>query len=412
MAGPSGVQKREKRVLSVEVEKRAVIKVNKGLKVDEHEILCFGANNDYPQLLEGLINSSSNGSDCVNVYASFLEGAGFENEEINNIIVGTDHRGRAMTLRSALSFAAMSTAYFQGYYFQVAVNAEGRTGLIKFKPFKNCRFSKPDDVDFSPYIVYYDNWEKDSDKKYDIKKAVKYNVFNTDKAVVAAQMSKLEEGENWRGQMFYQFLDDRYYYPLSTFDEVYLDLDNDCQMALYKNRQLRNGFFEKVFVRVSPSLAQSTDEGFDTNEGGPFGYEKDSIKEEIANFLGADGETMLVMEEDINPETGRFYENSFSIETIQGNVKTNLFESWETSSVNNIRKAAKNLPALLIDYEASSLGTTSGEAIQQATKFYNAMTSSDRAKLSQGFADLFRNTDIEGLKGNTNWNIKTLELWQ
>ncbi len=161
-------------------------------------------------------------------------------------------------------------------------------------------------------------------------------------------------------------------------------------------------------VRVSPGLRKRMGEAedVDENEGGVLGYEKDSIREQIANFLGTDGDTVLVMEDDIDPDTGDFVKNSFQVETIQGNVKTGLFDSWETSCGNTIRKAARNLPAILIDYESSSLGTTSGEAIQQATNFYNAMTHKDRRKLEQSFAELFAKTEINGLKGNTDWKRK------
>jgi hypothetical protein len=69
------------------------------------------------------------------------------------------------------------------------------------------------------------------------------------------------------------------------------------------------------------------------------------------------------------------------------------------------------IPAILIDYEESKLGTTSGEAIIQATNFYNAMTQDDRSKISDMFKELFENSAILGMAGNTNWKIKPLTLY-
>lgn len=417
MAGPTVIQEKEKRIVRAEVEKRAVIKLNKSIKVDADDITIFGVNNDYPQLMEALINGSSNGMACANTYAGFLEGQGFANESLNDVVVGFDARGRQMTLADALSYAASQVAYYQGFYFQVSVNLEGQSEFIKAKPFKNCRFGKPDDSDFAPFVYYYDNWQKDKNniRGYDPKAhAVKYPIFNTNKDIIAAQKRQLEVGEKWRGQMYYKFFDDRYFYPLSPFDSVYLDLDNDNQIAVYKNRQLRNGFFDKILVRVSPGLRKKIGfgEDVDQNGGGPAGYEVDSIREEIAAFLGADGETVCVIEDDVDTDSGEFIKNTFQIETIAGNVKTNLFVEWEKSSSNAIRKAARNLPAILIDYESSSLGTTSGEAIQQATNFYNEMTDKDRKKLEKSFAELFKTSVIPELANNTDWTIKQLDLWQ
>lgn len=410
MAGPSRIQRTEKRLVTPEIESRVVTRVDKSIKVNDSKILAFGVNNDYPQLMEALIDSSSNAIACLNTYAGFLEGEGFENEAINNIIVGSDSRGRALTLREALSLACNSVAYNQGFYFQVSINAEGAVKGIKAKPFKNCRFSEPDDNDYAPFIMYYNNWQKDKNIKYDLTKATRFPVFNSDKAVIASQIAHLEEGEQWKGQMYYKFLDDRYYYPLSTFDSVYMDTDIDNQIALYKNRQLRNGFFDKIIVRVAPSVTQGNNERDGENGGGPAGYEVDSIKEEIADFLGADAETVMVFEDEVDPDTGDFSKNSFQIETIAGNVKTGLFDSWETSSTNAIRKAAKNLPAILIDFESSQLGTTSGEAVREAAKFYHAMTEKDRVKIESAFAEIFATSTNPTLRENKNWKIKPNRL--
>src|SRR5690606_9134016 len=100
----------------------------------------------------------------------------------------------------------------------------------------------------------------------------------------------------------------------------------------------------------------------------------------------------------------------FKLDKVENNINDKLFDQWEDALTNKIRKANKALPAVLIDYEAGTLGTTSGEAIQQAVAFYNAMTNDDRSHMSRMFKDVFKHSVIPELASNTNWDIIPLQL--
>ena len=154
-------------------------------------------------------------------------------------------------------------------------------------------------------------------------------------------------------------------------------------------------FFDKIVFRVAPG---GTDE------------EQEELSSDIKKFIGSDAETVLVLEDDLD-ETGEVKENgSFRIDKIESNVNDKLFEKWEKSLANNIRKAAKGVPAILIDYEQSNLGNTSGESVRAAVEYYNAITLDDRKAISKSFAEFFKNFNIPELANNTNWTIKPLEL--
>jgi len=98
------------------------------------------------------------------------------------------------------------------------------------------------------------------------------------------------------------------------------------------------------------------------------------------------------------------------VEKIPTNINDKLFESWEASLANNLRKANGACPKILIDYDSSNLGTTSGEAITQAVNFYNAKTQSDRDMISQMFSQILKKFDNEVLANNTDWTIEPLTL--
>jgi hypothetical protein len=139
--------------------------------------------------------------------------------------------------------------------------------------------------------------------------------------------------------------------------------------------------------------------------------DREALQTKVKSFLGADGDPVLVLEDEVD-ENGEIKKTgAFAIDKIPSNINDKLFETWEKSLMNNIRKAYYALPALLIDYEESKLGTTSGEAIIQATQFYNSMTRDHRNSISQFFKEIFSNFDNDILAKNDNWKIKELTLY-
>ena len=381
------------RLILSETDKRIKVALDRSIKADGVAgIMTFGEKNDYPQIIERLILSSIDAKAIADVYAKFIVGMGFENEAINNVVVGKDSRGKQITMLSLLRQFAQSASYYAGGYIHCNINLSGEVVNARLVPFKNCRFSKPDSRGYSGKIAVYENWEKEKGEKFD-KNAIRfYDVFNLNKSVIQEQIKAAGGVEKHKGQIYFQFLDNAYLYPLSPFDPVYLDCDTQSQISIFKNNQIRNGFTDKTVFRVAG--------------------DEDAVEDIAANIkkmMGADGDNSIIIEEQINRETGKLDEQSQIVaETIKSNIDAKLFESWEGALTNNIRKSNKALPAVLIDYDESKLGTTSGEGIVQAVNFYNAMTNDDRALVSEMFKEIFSKSVDPVLKNNLNWNIKPL----
>jgi hypothetical protein len=389
------------RLVNAEIDKSLKIKLDKSIiALDENVggIMSFGEKNDYPQVIEKLINNSVTAKAVSRVYAKFLTGAGFENEELNKLIIGKDNRGKKITLRSLLSQVAFSVAYHNGLWIHCNVNLAGKIGTVKFIPFKFCRFAKIDDKGYTAKIGVYENWDKQKDQKFDKHKIVWYNCFNLESNVLAAQVKEVKGMKNYKGQVYFHFFDNQYLYPLSPFDPVYMDADTEYQIELFKNRTIRNGMMNKTVMRVA-APANDTD--------------RRELKEKIESFIGPDGDSVIVLEDDVDPVTGDIKSTgAFKVDEIKANIDDKLFQNWEKGLANNIRKSMAAIPAILIDYEESKLGTTSGEAINQATNFYNAVTKDDRTQLEEIFQEIFINSANEELANNTNWKIKPLNLYE
>lgn len=390
------------RLVKTDIDKSLTVKLDRSIRGTEgvNGFMSFGEKNDYPEIIERIINNSVTSKSSVRIYSKFLTGQGFEDETLNNTVIGKDYRGKKITLRSLLSQAATSIGYFNGVYFHCNVNLERKIGSVKMVPFKNCRFAKLDDKGYTAKIGVYDNWQRDKGIKYDVRKVVWYNVFNLNEKAFAQMIQTEAKGDinRYKGQIYFHFFDNHYIYPLSSFDTVYMDADTEYQISLFKNRQIRNGMTDKTIIRVEAPNNET---------------EREELNDEIKSFLGPDGDSVLVLEDEVDPATGEIRATgAFAVDGIKTNINPRLFDDWVKGLQNNIRKSMAAIPQILLDYEESKLGTTSGEAIIQATKFYNNMTLDDRTQLSEIFKEIFSSSADDKVAAVKDWTIKKLDLYQ
>lgn len=384
------------RLVKTEIDKRLIVTLNKSITADGvNGVMKFGENNDYPQIIERLINGSVTSKSASNIYSKFLTGQGFTGEGINSIVIGEDNRGKPITMLSMLRQVSQSISFNNGFYIHTNVNVGREVVKTKLVPFKHCRFAKIDDKGYTAMIGIYDNWDMDKAVKFKKDDIVWINIFNLKEAVFNSQIEKAKGIQNYKGQVYFDFLDNQFLYPLSPFDPVYMDSDTEFQIQLFKNRQIRDGFFDKVVFRVSPPSEKR---------------EKEDFIAGIKNFIGPDADTVLVLEDEVDNDGNIKKSGAFVIDKIESNVNDKLFENWERGLANNIRKSVSNIPNLLIEIEDGIFSGQSGEAIKQATNFYNAMTQDDRAFISEAFKNIYSNFADSKLKSNKDWSIKSLNL--
>lgn len=391
-----------------DISKRASIKIDKSITVKDLKgvnvrgYMKFGSNNDYPQIMERLINNSMTAKSVSKIYSKFLAGNGF-NEAVNNVVIGTDSKGKPITVIKLLRQCCTYISKHYGCFIHVNITLDGKVKNVRPIPFKNCRFASGDDNGYHAFVGVYENWEKDSDKVdtkgrvFDKTKIRWYNIFNLNPEVYTKQIASAGDVNNFKGQVYFHFLDDDFLYPLSPFDPVALDCDTEYQVEVYMNNQTRNGMTKKTVMRmVEPQNKE----------------DEEALQEEVKAWQGTDGNNTLVLYDEVDPTTGELKTSgAFKVDQIDSNIDDEMFSEWGKKLTNNIRKAVNALPAILIDYEESKLGTTSGEAIIQATKFYNAMTLDDRKSISEMFRELLSKFDDPILSANQDWEIKELELY-
>lgn len=368
-------------------------------------IIQNGIDNDYPTRMEYALNNSITAKSCADTYKRFLIGKGFKDSSLNKIIVGKDEEKNVnITALDLLMKIAHEFSRHNGTWIKVGYNANIETNSLYLTPTKYCRFGKKDSKNFKGKIAVYDNWDyitNPNDEKFEKNNIEIYNIYDNREDIIKYQIAKsgkeddiLDNIGTWKGQMYFSFLDNEFTYPLSPIDVVQHDADTEFQISLFKNGELRRGFFAK-YMLIHETFEDDTDYN-------------DFLKT-VQSFEGAgEGGSIMTVEVDkLTTDDKMTPVAPFVLEKIEQNINDSLFEKYESSVSNNLRKAYNNLPPVLIDYQEGKLGGTSGESIIAAATYYNEQTSMDRMKIESIFKELMSKWHVAEFR-NKDWEIETL----
>ncbi|KKM97931.1 hypothetical protein LCGC14_1163100 [marine sediment metagenome] len=360
-------------------------------EVKQVGIESYDLDNNYPSRMERLINGSVTAKSSAGMLSRFLIGDGFKDEALNKVEVGRDRYERPITAYKLLRQIAHSISYYAGFYVRAQFDANINVTKLVHEDFRYCRFGKKDTQDYSGLIVVYNNWDKAKGNKIEKRDLLRVHVWNMNESVIKSQVDKAGGFSKYNGQIFFGFEDEYYLYPLSPVDPVHYDADTERQISMFKNGEVRRGFFLKEIIHHNR---------FETQK------DADDFKKKMLQFQGGGHQASFMVLEGTFDEKGVLKEGeNIKIEKIDQNIDDKIFETYEKSTVNNIRKAYNAIPQILVDYEDSKLGTTSGEALFQASAFYNQMTKELRRFISESFVEMFSRWKDEELRGQ-EWIIE------
>lgn len=345
---------------------------NKGAKYDKTlKIHKNGVDNNYPDLVETLIENSVTATLSANLMASYISGKGF-GDELNKIIVNKD---KGTTLLQFAQDIADSIANHRGVFIHVNYDANYDHKDFDVLPFSDCRLGKKDDDGYNGKILVCDNWTD----KAKAKKAKVVDVYNPLTKVVKSQIRKARSIERYNGQIFY-FKYGKKTYPLSPIHPCLEDADSEKQTSIYKNTSLRKGFFGKTLVVTKPLVDGDLKEA-DPDEFREQESARDKFRETIQKFIGAenaDGVLHLEMEFE-----GDKIEKEILFKNIESNIDDKIFAHTESSVSDNIRMCFNNVPAALIRSKDGTLFGQSGESIKAMKEFYQDQTFDERMKVQE-----------------------------
>jgi len=351
-------------------------------------ILRNGEDNAYPTRVERIINSSVTAKQCAKILTKFIYGRGFEDSTVDKAIVGRDKRG-VVTGLQLLKKIANSLATHQGVFLHINYNILGEKTTVAVIPYRWARFTQETKESEVSGVSVYDNWDKT--KQMNIKKEniLRFPFYNPNPDVVRSQIEDSGGIAFYQGQVLFYTLDENSMYPLSTIDPAMYDADTDGQISVFKNRTIRDGFMAKTVIRHMPFDSES---------------DKDDFKQNVKTWQGAENaETILLVQDDF---TSDFPNGTMKIDQLETKINDKLFESWENSIPNKIRKCFNNIPPVLVDVVEGKLGDTSGESYKVAVDFYNRQTEEERMAVTELLTNVFTNFSRPV---GVNYNILAVE---
>jgi hypothetical protein len=343
-------------------------------------VQSFDTDNLYPQRALEVMYRSYTLSGIIPKKAGFLNGEGFEQTELNDLIVcgeGLD----AITGRELLDHSSYSKSWSKGVAWHINYNLNYTIASIKPIPFEYCRLGIADDDGNVEKIAYCTNWERDYNKEQKPREIVFYDKFDPDPEHLAEEFAK-KGVEGYKGQIMY-WTPEKNKYPLVSFDSVFELAQEQAEIALYSLNQTANGF-SAGHIFVYPGTFQN-----DT--------ERKDYKKRLSAHRGGLGSGSIMV---IEAGTKDIKVGDLLAKTdLQNGDKTFEFK------INWIEKAI--LQNYSMPYEIIGRQTEgamfSRQQIEDAYTYYNVTTRDERVELSRIFKKVFQfwNTPI-----NSDFTIK------
>jgi hypothetical protein len=343
-------------------------------------VQSFDTDNLYPQRALETMYRSYTLSGIIPKKAGFLNGEGFEQPELNDLIVcgeGLD----AITGRELLDHSAFSKSWSKGVAWHINYNLNYTIASIKPIPFDYCRLGIADNDGCVEKIAYCTNWERDYNKEQKPREIVFYDKFDPNPEHLAEEFAEYGV-DGYKGQIMY-WTPDKNKYPLCSFDSVFEIAQTQAEIMLYALNQTANGF-TAGHIFVYPGTFQN-----DT--------ERSDYKKRLQAHKGGNGAGSIMV---IEAGTKDIKVGDLLAKTDLQNNDT-MFQftlNWIEKSI----LQCYGMPIEIVGKQPDS-GMFNRQQIEDSYTYYNAVTRDERVELSRIFKKVFQfwNTPI-----NSDFTIK------
>lgn len=345
-----------------------IIKVNEN---KDESIYYNGENNLYPNEIELAILNSPSGKNASKVFAKYISGKGVEEDYIVN-------PEKNYSLSKITKISASDISRQNGVWYHIGRYTDDNLQLKKtldVLEYTKTRKGKEDDNDYVSKFWFKDyceerGWFKKetdatwyypySDNEEVVLQQIQNDFIEND-GVITEETTLSDMLPYYRGQVHYLNMTPEFKYALSPFDAVYNDLDSECRISMYINREVRTGFLGKTYV-VSAGLDEEDIEGLEKDLKEWLGSEK----------VGGIFTYHVSSTDDID--------KVFKFGQLPAQIDEKKFTETKITIRDNIYAAANNIPAQLVKSDTSIFGTQS-ETYIEMKKFYTEQTQDERKEI-------------------------------
>lgn len=360
----------------------------------------YGTNNLYPQEMLQLIMSSGTGGICLERYATFIEGNGFDDEAFSRFVCNN----YGETIDDILHSVAWDLACYGGFAIHVNYSPTCQVSSIHHVPFECCRLEEENEDGTVTHIVFHPDWTGRKTRKGQVvrvtpKNALPFYQFNPKKEVVLAQIAADGGFDQYRGQILWvSSAIGKNRYPLPIYDKIVTNLSTDEGLDNVKYRNVRNNFLPSgMLIRRRGSSLTIDDSGNKMTED-DIQRQLEENTETLETFMG-DENTGSMLE--VYLQDGESEPVWKPIEAVNFDRK---FDSTSADTAQRIYSAFGQEP-----WYSLRVGKTgfSGGILSDAYDYYNSYTATMRRLISRSFESIIShwryNANVSG-----NYEIEPL----
>ncbi len=351
-------------------------RIERNIYITSKRIKGYGQNNDYPQKILEIINSSGTGKTCMDIYVKFVEGGGFADKIFSDTILNS----KGERANSLLRKFAKDLKNFNGFACLVKYNGMGLPYEYFNIPFEHCRIeieSKGGFIgNYTGRIAIHQDWTSETGRTFRMQDVKFINHF--DPKTVISEMTGTGGPENYLGQVFYFTADGDFEYPISPFDPIITDMLTEESVSTVKHRNAKFSFLPSgVLIRKGIKPRTLTDGTINTND--PYNEQQFDSAEELKRMQG-DMNTSKIWVVDIDSDEEKPEFIDFTAKNYD-----RQYEVTEKTVQENIGRMFMIPPIL----RGVDIGAGFGaDLMTNAYQFMNSATGNERRMLETAFRDL------------------------
>ena len=349
-------------------------RVERNVYITAKRIKGYGTNNDYPQKVLEIINSSGTGRTCMDIYVKFVEGGGFQDKMLAEAVLNSRGERGNMLLRKA----AKDLKNFNGFSFLVKYDGLGNPIEFINIPFEHCRLEIDNNGNYTGKIAVYPDWTNVFGRPFiqsNVKMLGKY-----DPETVIKEMIEVGGPTEYLGQVMYFTVDGEWEYPISPFDPIITDMLTEDSVSTVKHRNAKYNFLPAgILVRKGIKPRTLEDGSLDPNDN----YNREMV--ESANMIKSmqgdmNTSKIWVVDVDADEEKPEFIE-------FDAKNYDKSYELTEKTIQENIGKMFMIPPILRGVDVGAGFGA---ELMTNAYSFMNSVTGNERRILEVFFMDMLK----------------------
>lgn len=253
-------------------------RVERNLYHTTWRIKSYGKNNDYPQKVLEIINSSGTGKTCFDIYTKFIEGSGFEDQSLAKQKFSGKESGNTILRKIAKDLRT-----FNGFALLVKYNGALEQDSIYNIPFEHCRLEVDELKHYTGRIAVHPDWTNINGLVFKVDDIKYLNAFNP--LSVRSEMKDAKGPKSYLGQIYYFTSDGDMEYPICPFDPIITDMLTEESVSTVKHRNAKFNFLPGgILVRKGIKPKTLADGSLDPND--KYNEQQDASREDIKRMQG------------------------------------------------------------------------------------------------------------------------------